>query len=347
MTQRVTMEDIARRAGVSLATVSLALRDKPGINEETRRRVFDAAQALGYQKRPSLTLGGGAQIQQLGALMKARADDPPYANPFYGPILASVEAACRRRQINLLVAAVPVDVDNHPEELPRMLVEDQLDAVILVGAFVDHTIARLLQRPGKPVVLIDAYATDASYDAVVSDNYRGAYSAVSHLVEAGHRHIALVGTLPDAYPSIAERRRGYEQALRDHAIEERYFADAHLVHTEVAEATAALLRRFPHVTALFCANDMVALEALAAARALGRQLPEELSVVGFDDIETAAHVTPALTTMHVDKAAMGRLAVQLLLHRLEAPGSSPVTAVLRPTLVERQSVWRANSKDFN
>ena len=340
MTQRVTMEDIARRAGVSLATVSLVLREKPGINEETRRRVFDAASALGYQKRPGLTLGGGAQLQQIGVLMKARPDDAPYDNPFYGPILASIEAACRRRQINLLVAAVPVDVDNHPEELPRMLAEGQLDAIILVGAFVDRTINQLLQRPGKPVVLIDAYALDASYDAVVSDNFRGAYQAVSHLIAAGHRHIGVVGTLPDAYPSIAERRRGYEQALRDHAIEERYFADAHIVHEEVAEATAILLQRFPQVTALFCANDMVALDALAAARALGRQLPEQLSVVGFDDIETAAHVTPALTTMRVDKGAMGRLAVQLLLHRAEAPGSSPVTAVIRPTLVERQSVAR-------
>lgn len=343
MTQRVTMEDIARRAGVSLATVSLVLREKPGINEETRRRVFDAAQALGYQKRPFLTLSSAPQLQQVGVLMKVRAEDTPYSNPFYGPILASVETACRKRQINLLVAGVPVDVDNHAEELPRMLVEDQPDAIILVGAFVDHTINQLLQRPGKPVVLVDAYSQDGSYDAVVSDNFRGAYQAVSHLVAAGHRHIALVGTRPDAYPSIAERRRGYEQALRDHAIEERYFADAHLVNAEVAEATVALLQRFPHITALFCANDMAAIEALATARALGRRLPEELSVIGFDDIETAAHVTPALTTMRVDKVAMGRLAVQLLLHRLEVPSGSPVTAVLRPTLIERQSVWQVRA----
>lgn len=340
MTQRVTMEDIAQRAGVSLATVSLVLRDKPGINEETRRRVFDVARELGYRKRPTLTTSGNLDLQQIGVLMKARADDAPYANPFYGPILASVEAACRKRQINLLVAAVPVDVNNHPEELPRMLVEDQLDAIILIGAFVDHTIDRLLQGTGKPVVLVDAYSRDACYDAVVSDNYRGAYEAVSHLIVAGHRHIALVGTLPDAYPSIAERRRGYEQALRDHGIEERYFADAHMVADEAAAAATVLLQRFPQVTALFCANDMIAIAAIAAARALGRKLPEELSVVGFDDIETAAHITPALTTMRVDKLAMGRIAVQLLLHRLEAPESAPVTAMLRPNLMERESVRR-------
>lgn len=347
MAQRVTMEGIARRAGVSLATVSLVLRDKPGINEETRRRVVDAARELGYRKRPSLTLSSSTDIEQIGVLMKAHANDVPYANPFYGPILASVEAACRKHQLNLLVAAVPVDMDNHPQKLPRMLVEDRLDAVLLMGAFVDQTIAQLLQRTDKPVVLIDAYATGASYDAVVADNFRGAYQAASHLIAAGHRHIGLVGTLPDAYPSIAERRRGYEQALHDHGIAERYFADARLFFDEAAETTAQLLRRFPQVTALCCANDMIAIEAIAVARSLGRLLPEELSVIGFDDIETAAHITPALTTMQVDKLAMGRLAVQLLLNRLEAPESAAVTAVLRPTLVERQSVLPAKTKDFN
>lgn len=338
MSQRITMEDIARRSGVSLATVSLVLRDKPGINDETRRRVIDIARELGYRKRPHMMPSSGPELQQIGLLMKARAGDPPYANPFYAPILASVEAACRKHQINLMVAAVPVNVDNYTEDLPRMLVDDQLDAVVLVGAFVGHTIDHLLQRRGRPVVLIDAYAPRSGYDAVVSDNFHGAYDAVSYLIAAGHRHIGLVGTLPDAYPSIAERRRGYEQALRDHAIEERYFADAHLVHDEAAAATTMLLQRFPQVTALFCANDMVAIEALAAARALGRNLPSELSVIGFDDIETAAHVTPALTTMRVDKVSMGRLAIQLLFNRIETPESSRVTAVLRPSLMIRDSV---------
>ncbi|MCG8348749.1 MAG: LacI family transcriptional regulator [Chloroflexales bacterium] len=339
MTQRVTMEDIARGAGVSLATVSLVLRHKPGINEETRRRVFNTARELGYRKHSLLTLNSSPELQQIGLLMKLCGDSAPYANPFYGPILASIEATCRKRQINLLVAFMPVDIDNHPQELPRLLMDNQTDAIIMAGAFVDQTINQLLEKPGKPVVLIDAYSTDANYDTVVSDNFRGAYHAVSHLIAAGHRHIGLVGALPDAYPSIADRRRGYEQALHDHAIAERYFADAHLDNNdEVSVATTKLLQRFPQVTALFCANDMAAISALTAARALGRRLPEELSVIGFDDIETAAHVTPALTTMRVDKATMGRLAVQLLLNRVESPESSPVTVLLRPTLVERESV---------
>jgi LacI family transcriptional regulator len=338
MSQRVTMEDIARRTGVSLATVSLVLRDKPGINDETRRRVLGAARELGYRRRPALGPATGPGVGQIGVIMKARAGDLPQANPFYGPILASIEAACRKSRVNLLVATVPVDVDNHPEALPRMLLEDQLDGIILVGAFVDRTIDQLLRRRGVAAVLADAYATGQSYDAVVSDNFRGAYEAVAHLIARGHRHIALVGTLPDAYPSVAERRRGYEQCLTDHGIAARYYGDSHLVTAEAEAATEQLLRRHPEVTALFCANDNLAIAALPIARSLGRRLPEELSVIGFDDIDMAAYVTPALTTMRVDKLGLGRLAVQLLVNRIEAPDAGPVTAVLRPTLVERGSV---------
>ncbi|GAB4195768.1 MAG: LacI family DNA-binding transcriptional regulator [Roseiflexaceae bacterium] len=344
MSQRVTMEDIARRSGVSLTTVSLVLRDKPGINDETRRRVMEVARELGYRKRSSPDTSGGQSLQQIGVITKARAGDQPQVNPFYGPVVAGIEAACRRQQINLLYATVAVDLDNYPEDLPRMLAEAQLDGIILVGAFVDHTIDQLLQRRGLPAVLVDAYASTHAYDAVVSDNFRGAYEAVSYLIGLGHRRIGLAGTLPDAYPSIAERRNGYLQALADHQISERYFADTHLVHEEIEAATAALLSQHPAITALFCANDMTAISAMAAARTLRRHLPEDLSVVGFDDIDLAAHVTPGLTTMHVDKISMGRLAVQALAHRLEFPETSCVTTVLRPSLVERQSARRLISE---
>lgn len=337
MARRVTLEDIARESAVSLATVSLVLRNKPGINEETRRRVLLAAQRLGYRR----SNGEGVpplRLQRIGVLIKTRAGDPPQTNPFYAQVLAGIEAACRRLQINLLLATVPVDEDNHPEEVPRMLLEDELDGLLLVGAFVDATISRLLARPGRPVVLVDAYASDAGYDSVISDNFRGAYDAVSYLIARGHRHIGLIGSLPHTYPSLEERRRGYLQALQDHAITTPYFGDCHVYEHEAAQAALDLLQRSPQITALFCCNDLMALAALRALRQVGVRLPEDLSIVGFDDIESAAHVSPALTTMRVDKASMGRLAVQLLLNRADYPDASCVTTVLRPTLIERASV---------
>jgi LacI family transcriptional regulator len=139
-------------------------------------------------------------------------------------------------------------------------------------------------------------------------------------------------------PGVEERRRGYMQALLDHGLAEQYFADSHLTREEAADSVARLLRDHPQVTALFCCNDEIAIGAMQAARAIGRRLPEDVSIIGFDDIILAEHVTPALTTMHVDKISMGRLAVQLLGSRAEFPDAACVTATLRPTLVERRSV---------
>jgi LacI family transcriptional regulator len=343
MSPKVTLENIARESGVSLATVSLVLRDKPGINEETRKHVLDAARALGYRRRTQTESAAPQALQQVGLIIKAREGDQPRSNQFYAPVLAGIDDTCRKRHINLLYATVMVDLDNHPQDLPRMLLEDQLDGVLLVGAFVDHTIERLIQRRHTPVVLVDAYATTSDYDAVVTDNFRGGYEAVTYLIQRGHHHIGMVGSMPDAYPSIAERRRGYIQALLDHDIPERYFADSHLTREEAAESTLELLKRWPEVTALFCANDEIAVAAMQAARAAGKRLPDDLSIVGFDNIDLAEHLTPALTTMNVDKTSMGRLAVQLLSHRAEFPDSNCVTTVLRPTLIERQSVRERES----
>jgi LacI family transcriptional regulator len=335
MSQRVTLEDIARQSGVSSATVSLALRDKPGITEDTRQRVIETARELGYRKlgQPER----GSALHHLGIAIKARVDDDPQVNSFYAPIVAGIEAACRKLKINMLFATVPVDRDSHPQELPRMLFESHLDGILLIGAFVDQTITRILQHQGLPTVLVDAYAPGHDYDAVLIDNIRGAYDAVSHLIGLGHRQIGLAGTLPDAYPSIADRRKGYEQALSDHGIAGRYFADCHLSIDEGAAATAGLLAAHPEITALFCANDLIAVGAIQAARAAGRQVPGDLSIIGFDNIELGQHLNPQLTTLHVDKVAMGRLAVQLLAQRAEYPAANAITTVLRPSLVERQS----------
>jgi LacI family transcriptional regulator len=337
---RVTLADIAEQSGVSLSTVSLVLRDKPGVGPDTRLRVLDVAKKLGYlpkngtQHRTSLT--------NIGLILKAEPDRIPQANQFYSHVLAGIEMACRQQQANLLYATMPVNQDSYPLELPRILdEEDTVDGLLLVGAFLNDTVAQVIERRSTPVVLVDAYAAsnNSLHDAVVSDNFEGAYQAVTYMIQQGHQHIGLVASHPQAYPSIQERRRGYIQALQDNGISDRYFADCHLTSTEeISDKTTDLLRRNPQITAILGANDEVAITVMEVAQALGHQVPDDLSVAGFDDIDLAERVSPSLTTMHVDKISMGRLAVQLLVNRVEYPESSPVTAVMHPHLVERRSV---------
>jgi LacI family transcriptional regulator len=198
-----------------------------------------------------------------------------------------------------------------------------------------------MERRSTPIVLVDAYADSDLYDAVMTDNTKGSHSAVTHLIQMGHHHIGFVGYHPHAYPSIRDRCTGYAQALQQHGIPERYLAECHITDgSGVTEATIDLLKANPQITALLGANDEVAFAAMEAVRSLGRRLPDDVSIVGFDNIDPAKSVTPALTTMHVDKIGMGRLAVQLLINRVENLDASPVTAVIRPYLVERKSVQR-------
>ena len=337
MPRKVTMEDVARHSGVSLATVSLVMRGRPGITDETRQRVLETARALGYQRRSPADGHAGRPAQTVGALIKGRADDAPLTNPFYAPLLAGIEAACRKLRLNLLFATIPVDLDNHPIEVPRLLEEGDVDGLMLVGAFADETITRLVERRALPLVLVDAY-TEANYDIIGADNFRGAYEAVTHLIARGHRRIGLVGTQPGAYPSLRERRRGYIQALADHGIAEPCFGDCRIASDEEAAAATRLLREHPDLTAIFCSNDHVAVRLYEAAQALGRRIPDDLSVMGFDNVDLALYLTPPLTTMHVDTPTLGSMAVETLVRRIATPEASCRTTLVRPRLVERQSV---------
>lgn len=342
MAKNVTLADVAKRSNVSLSTVSLVLRDKPGIPSATRQRVINAAKTLGYRNKPRQASRTSSshpnKLHNLGLILKAESGFVPQANPFYSQVLAGIEEACRRRRVNLLYATVAVDENNVPVETPYLLSENHVDGLLLVGAFMGETLSHILGDEPSPVVLVDAYASHDQYDAVVSDNLNGAYHAVNYLIEKGHRHIGVVGSHPNAYRSLGERRRGYLLALRDHGLTDTYYADSTWHDEDVAEATFNLLKRNPQITALFGCNDHAVIAALQALHTLGLQAPDQISLVGFDDIDLAQHVRPALTTMHVDKTGMGRMAVQMLANRVEFPHSEQVTSVLSPRLIERDSV---------
>ncbi len=341
MTKKVTLADIARTSKVSLSTVSLVLRDKPGIPAETRQRIFETAQALGYKPRNRLDGRGlrtGTSPRSLGVIIKIDHNVPPPANPFYLHVMAGIEEVCRKQSFNLLYATLPVDENNVPVEVPRLLTEQHADGLLLVGTYVDAAFGTLFTARPEPVVLVDAYSSRDAFDAVLSDNVGGAAQAVEHLIAAGHRRIGMVGGHPGAYPSLHERRQSWAQTLARHGLPTDAVADSGLTHEDAAEATQRLLRERPDVTAIFGVNDAVAIAAMRAAQALGRRVPEDLSVIGFDDIELAEHVSPGLTTLRVDKVGMGRMAVQLIQNRIEFPDSERVVAVLSPRLIERGSI---------
>jgi LacI family transcriptional regulator len=338
MKKRVNITDIARHTGVSVSTVSLVLNNKPGVSDETRSRVLDVAQELGYPTKPSATQGNGYHLTTIGMLVKIDSDIQPQANPFYSKVIVGIEDACRRKGINLLFATLPVDDDNHPVEIPQMLYNDNVDGLLMVGTFVDKTITSISDRRTPPIVLVDGYSDTESYDTVVSDNFHAAYQAVEYLIEKGHRHIGLLGSETNCYPSLRERRNGYLRALKENDIPEATIASFNINKTHGLQETIAFVQENPSVTALFCVNDDVGSAAIKAVQSLGKHVPGDISIIGYDDTYIAANTHPALTTMHVDTVAMGRAAVHLLSLRIDNPDSARRTLTIHPTLVERESV---------
>jgi LacI family transcriptional regulator len=339
--RKVTIDDIARHSGASRTTVSLVLRNKPGIGSETRERVWLSAQLLGYQRRAPASVETGQSVLNIGLILRSRnrnrVGQLPGVNAFYSWVLAGVEAAARQQRMNLLYTTLPVDDDNVPIELPDHLLSQRLDGVLLVGSFAQPTIDEVARSGAGPIVLVDAPAGSHRYDAVVSDNKAGAYTAVKHLIANGHERIALVSPAPEADPNFRQRRDGYLRALDEHSFTP-YFAK--MVQDDAISPTIDLLKRHPDITALLGCNDVFAISAMQSAQEQGRTVPGDLSVVGFDDIELAAQVSPALTTMAVDKVTMGRLAVQSLAYRLAWPEAAKILSVVQPELIVRSSVSR-------
>jgi LacI family transcriptional regulator len=339
MANGVRLQDVADLAGVSIGTASQALNNRPGVAAETRIRVVDAARTLGYpMDAPNVdVVNGGFEV--IGMLVKHDVVLPPEVNPFYAYVQAGVERACRERKINLMYANVEVDASNRPVAWPTMITEQRIDGLILVGTFIEDTVDKFKRRTDVPIVLVDSYAPGLPYDSVVIDNAPGASSAVAHLIERGHRHIALIGSNEASPPSILERRHGYLQTLEAHHISDVYIEPSSSVTKESGyTATKALLARAPKVTALFACNDLAALGALNAARDMGISVPEQLSIVGFDNIDLAREVAPPLTTIHVYKTWLGSLGVRQLVDRVRNPDQPKVSITVATALVERASV---------
>jgi DNA-binding LacI/PurR family transcriptional regulator len=334
--KEATLADVAAAAALSQAAVSLALRGKPGVSEATRARVIEVARSLNYRPIANDSRHHHKPLT-VTLVIRTLHGNAPDANRFYGPVLAGIEESCRRRHTRLMLAIMPVDQYNYPIEVPRGVNDNSSDGLIFVGAHFTSTTNNMLQG-APPAVLVDAYSDDGGFDSVETDNISGARTAVQHFVERGHREIAILGTDPKAFPSILQRRLGYEQAIAEAGLTAHYIDAPYFEHELAAAAAIDYLRANPEVTAIFCANDLVGVTFIQAAREAGISVPSQVSVIGFDDIDLASFITPSLTTMAVDKAAMGRLAVTLLLHRLEFEDESFTSTLVRPQLIERQSV---------
>lgn len=336
----VTLQDVAKLAGVSVGTTSQALNNNPKVTDETRSRVIDAARTLGYVFKERLNSSNAkpSSITVIGVLSKHDIGDVSLVNPFYNHIIAGIEAECRKQGISLMLSSIEVDLHNRPVEWPAMLDNKMVDGIIFIGTQVEDTAQAIKQRLDVPIVLVDSYAPKLYFDSILTDNFQGAEMAVQHLIELGHRHIGLIGSKENSVPSIADRRNAYIQMMKAHGIfNESYIENSELHRPDAYKAAILLLQRYPEITAFFACNDDTAAGVMAAVVDFGLKVPRNISVVGFDNIALAGELSPPLTTIHIHKNWMGILGVRFLLERSANPEKPKTTTYISTQLVVRKS----------
>ncbi|WP_342114223.1 LacI family DNA-binding transcriptional regulator [Pseudoduganella sp. OTU4001] len=305
---QVTLRGIAEATGLSIGTVSRALKNQVGMTEETRNKVREAALRLGYDFG-QLKKG---RIRRIAFLLHSQ-HNTLASSPFYSPVLQGAEAACRREGVALSFIAV-----GPAEPVLAQIRLHQPDAIVCAGFFEPEVLATL-QQVGKPIVLVDMHWR--GFTSVNPDNFRGGYLATQHLLRTSRKRIAMLsGSL--AHYSIQQRNRGFRQALFDAKVH----ADPNLeviVPTMgdgdegVIEAMRSLLSLPKPPDAVFCYNDSTALAAMKYCLGEGMKIPHDIAIVGFDDIAAAAAAIPPLSTIHVDKEELGRAGIELLLHKTD------------------------------
>jgi LacI family transcriptional regulator len=331
------MSALAARAGATPRDVALVVAGDPRVPADTHRRIADEIEATGYRPFQSVQAQLGRPLR-LAIVFKTYGGDDPEANRFYTPIASAIALACARHGTEVVQATMAVDDHYGLMEIPDVLLEGRSDGAFLIGTQLNTEAVGHVRSSSCPIVLVDGYSAGDVLDSVVTDNVAGAKMAVEHLYAAGHREIALLGTEPVCYPSIQARRAGYSEALGAHNLQAHYIDASYVLTATVAALGVDYIGRHPEVTALFGANDLITVAFMEMAHGSGLRIPGDVSVVGFDDMDVASLAMPALTTLAIDKALMARAAFGLLAHRLEVLTADPLTAIVSPRLVERESV---------
>jgi LacI family transcriptional regulator, galactose operon repressor len=327
----ITIRDVARRAGVSVATVSRVLNGSGLVREETRLRVEGAAAELRYSPNSAARSLITRRTATFGVVL------PDLFGEFFSEVIRGMDPLARQRGYHLLLSS---SHDDRAEiEFALRAMRGRVDGLIVMSPRVGAAALAGSLPADLPVVLLNCDADGSPFRALGIDNFGGARELVRHLAATGHRRIGMVLGAEDNFDA-RERRRGYHAALAEAGLEGadgRWEAAGDFTEAGGWRAALELARRDDAPTALFCANDSTAVGAMSALRAEGLRVPEDVAVAGFDDIPIARYLSPPLTSVHVDVHRLGARAVEMLCEALAEPGAAPVQERIQTRLVVRRS----------
>jgi LacI family transcriptional regulator len=313
--KRATQADVAALAGVSQTTVSYVINDSDiAIPQSTRQRILEAMDELGYVPNISARSLRTSKTYTIATII------PDISNPFYPAFQRGIQDVTRNKDYDLVLYNTD-GLEGEEKRCLRSLEERQVDGAIVALFHHDHQALKSLLDKNISLVALIPYAQDVGIlplDTIYIDNSAAAFMAVCHLVEQGHSRIGMVAGSPNT-PTGLRRIRGYQRALESHhlPLDETIIREGEFTDRGGYESMKRLLMVSPRVTAVFAANDLMAIGAMVAIREAGLSIPEDIAIVGFDDIFSAAMISPPLTTINQFKQNLGRRAAEMLFERLD------------------------------
>jgi DNA-binding LacI/PurR family transcriptional regulator len=336
---RATIEDVARRAGVSRAAVSFAVNGQPGVADATRERILRVADELHWRPSAPARALTHARAGAIGLVLERRSDQLEL-DDFFVRFLAGVERILSARECALLLQVIPPDARDRLDAYRRVIATGRVDGMLLTDVVLDDPRLELLAESGMPTVVAgDTFGT-CPLPTVETQHARGMTELVDHLIALGHRAVSFIGGDP-VYEHVAARRWAWMDAMRKAGLDPGLSASSVPEDAAARAATARLLQGSRRPTAIVYTSDSLALAGLGVARDLGLAVPADVSIAGFDDSPLASLSSPPLTTVRVDYAEFGEAAAATLLAEIDGlprPQFEPTP----PKLVVRYSTGYTN-----
>ena len=344
MAQPIKQADVAKLAGVSRSTVSIVLNERSGsrvpISENTRQRVLDAAQKLGYHPNDLARNLRSGSSQTIGFLM------PTLQNPHYWDILAGAEEIISARKYHISLAVANMDPEREHDCL-RSLSRQRLDGLIVIPTFIDKiTDGQEINWSSRPPAIVTQPVEDA--DWVFFDFRSGNEQVMDHLLSLGHRRIGLIAS--GSRQDLAQSRQTiYSAKLAEMGapVDKRLLLRCGNLANDGYHAAQKLLALVPAPTAIWAINDLVAMGVMRAVYETGQRIPDDVALVGFDNLPLSEQLVPTLTTVDLPARQLGRRAAEILFRRLENPNAEPVQETIPIRLIIRASTGPASSPDLS
>jgi LacI family transcriptional regulator len=332
---KITIKDVAQKAGVSSATVSRVLRKQGPISEKTEQLVLEAARELNFSLSPSNWKSTPGAHHTLGMLI-AGIENGLQQNSFFAEVVAGASTEGDRRNLSISIAPLSADATT----LPAMIRQGRVDGLIVAGVPIPDEQVMALSELAIPTVFIGRYLDHYPLSYVSPENLEGGRIAALHLKQLGHCNVAILSG-PISIKTFNDRLRGAQEVFRE--CELPVFIGDNFDEAAGYEAVSSMLQNGTPFTAILSLSDWMAFGALRALREHGLRVPEDVSVIGFSDLPTAGVIDPPLTTIHIPQRQLGALAVHLAHSLIDGDIMGPVGMMVPLSLVERASTARARS----